>query len=100
MAKAKTSVEATTTSFDNPETEVEQKSVMVDDRNEATRIADIKAANQDRLVTLAREIENGKPSLIHPVVLTDLDFVLGYTARLEKKVALYEKRLALEMAEA
>jgi hypothetical protein len=99
MAKAKTPVEETLTTFDSPEVEVEQKSVMVDDRNEATRIADIKAANQDRLVTLAREIENGKPALIHPVVLTDLDFVLGCMARLEKKVALYEKRWALETVE-
>jgi hypothetical protein len=100
MAKAKTPVEETLTTFDSPEVEVEQKSVMVDDRDEKARIADIKAANLDRQVVLAREIEAGKPFPCHPVVITDLDYVLQYAARLEKKVALYEKRLALEMAEA
>jgi hypothetical protein len=79
------------TDFEAAETEPE-KSVMLDDRTEEARLADIRRANEDRLVTLAREIESGKPALIHPIVVTDLDFVLRYAKQLENKIALYEKR--------
>ena len=89
MAKAK----ATETTYNAEAEAPEPKPTMVDGRDDQERIADIKRANADRVNSLAKEIESGKPSLIHPIVVTDLAFAVSYIEKLERKIRLYEKNL-------
>lgn len=90
MAKAK---ETVATYNEPPPVEEEAKPKMVDDRTAAQRLADVRAIVLDRQNALAREIESGKPAMIHPCVVTDAVFLLEQIDARDRKLRLYEKNL-------
>lgn len=74
-----------------PAEAVPDKSEMVDERSSAERLADIRAANADRVAALAAEIEKGKPVPLHPQVLMDQKFLLEQIDAINKELARYKK---------
>lgn len=93
MAKAATVVDPkmgiATVNAPSPEPE---KSVMLDDRKEHERLADIRRVNLNMLEVFQDRISIGKEANFHPRVITDQAFLIEYIDKLERKLATYKKR--------